>query len=183
VTHDPTFWLLARASGFTAYVLLTLSVLAGLAVKTRPLGARIRPAAQTDTHRALALAGIGALCLHAVALVLDQTVKLPLRALVLPLASPYRPVAVTVGVLAAELMVLVYASFSLRSRIGPRNWRRLHWGTYAVFAGATVHGLAAGTDTTRSWAFALYLAAIGAVAAATAWRWLVTRPIPKGAAT
>ena len=28
--HDPTFWLLARASGLTAYVMLTLSVLAGL---------------------------------------------------------------------------------------------------------------------------------------------------------
>ena len=30
MTHDPTFWLLARSAGFTAYVLLTLSVLAGL---------------------------------------------------------------------------------------------------------------------------------------------------------
>ena len=28
MTHDPTFWLLARAGGFTAYILLTLSVLA-----------------------------------------------------------------------------------------------------------------------------------------------------------
>jgi len=32
VKHDPTFWLLARSSGITAYVLLTLSVLAGLAL-------------------------------------------------------------------------------------------------------------------------------------------------------
>ena len=28
--HDPTFWLLARAFGLTAYVMLTLSVLVGL---------------------------------------------------------------------------------------------------------------------------------------------------------
>ena len=40
MTHDPTFWLLARASGLTAYVLLTLSVLAGLVLKSRPFGAR-----------------------------------------------------------------------------------------------------------------------------------------------
>ena len=39
---DPTFWLLARASGLTAYALLTTSVLAGLTVKSRPLGARSR---------------------------------------------------------------------------------------------------------------------------------------------
>lgn len=181
MTHDPTFWLLARTGGFTAYVLLTLSVLAGIAVKTRPFGKAVRPAAQTDTHRALALAGLGTLCLHAVALVLDRTVKLPLYALVVPLTSPYRPVAVALGVLTAELMLLVYASFSLRKRIGARNWRRLHWATYAIFAGATAHGLAAGTDTTRPWAFALYLAAIGAVSTASAWRWLITRPQPKGA--
>ena len=38
MSHDPTFWILARAAGFTAYVLLTASVLAGLAVKARPFG-------------------------------------------------------------------------------------------------------------------------------------------------
>jgi hypothetical protein len=38
VRGDPTFWLLARASGLTAYVLLTGSVLAGLTLKSRPFG-------------------------------------------------------------------------------------------------------------------------------------------------
>ena len=180
MTHDPTFWLLARASGFSAYVLLTMSVLAGLAVKSRPFS-KVRPAAQTDTHRAFALAGLGMLVLHGVALVLDQTVRMPLYALVVPLASGYRPVAVAFGVLSAELMALIYWSFSLRQRIGPRNWRRLHWLTYAVFIGATVHGLTAGTDTGRSWATAIYLGAAGAVAAATAWRALNAGMQAKGA--
>ena len=46
--HDPTFWILARASGLTAYVLLALSVLAGIVVKSRPLGNRVRqPAVRT----------------------------------------------------------------------------------------------------------------------------------------
>ena len=181
MTHDPTFWLLARASGLTAYLLLTLSVLAGIAVKTRPFGKAVRPAAQTDTHRMLALLGLGMIVLHGVALTLDQTVRMPVAALFLPFASHYRPLPVAIGVLTAELMVLVYASFSQRKRIGVKNWRRLHWATYALFAGATLHGLTAGTDTTRPWAFALYLAGIGSVAAATAWRALVSRPVPKGA--
>ena len=34
----PTFWILARATGLTAYVLLTLSLLARLVVKSRPFG-------------------------------------------------------------------------------------------------------------------------------------------------
>ena len=69
--------------------------------------------------------------------------------------------------LAAELMVVIYVSFSLRRRIGVRNWRRLHYLTFAVFAAATVHGLAAGTDR---WAFGLYAGSVAAVAGLTAWR-------------
>lgn len=170
--HDPTFWLLARASGLTAYVLLTLSVLVGLVVKSRPFAA-LKPAAVTDLHRILAMLGLGALVGHAAALVLDSTVHVSIPGLFVPGLVSYRPVWTSFGVLAAELMVLVYASFSMRKRIGPKNWRRLHWATYAIFGAATVHGIAAGTDTTRPWAFALYVAAVGSVAVAATWRFLV----------
>ena len=46
---DPTFWLLARATGIVAYALLTVSVLAGLLVKSRPFGTKIKPALAVDT--------------------------------------------------------------------------------------------------------------------------------------
>ena len=166
---DPTLWVLARASGVAAYALLTASVLAGLVLKSRPFRSLRQPAV-VDVHRFLALLGLGAIAVHAVTLVLDRTLRLPPLALVAPGVSPYRPAAVAAGVLAAELAILIYVSFSLRKLIGMRAWRRLHWATYLIFAGATVHGLAAGTDSTRSWAFALYLAAVGSVVAATAWR-------------
>jgi DMSO/TMAO reductase YedYZ heme-binding membrane subunit len=79
-------------------------------------------------------------------------------------------VPVALGVVGCELAVVIVVSFSLRRRIGIRNWRRLHWLTYAVFAAATVHGIAAGTDSARGWAIDLYLAAIASVVFATAWR-------------
>lgn len=179
MTHDPTFWILARAGGLAAYTLLSASVLAGLVVKSRPFGRAVKAAAMTDLHRTLAFLGLGFLALHGVALVLDSTVHISPAALFVPGLSPYRPVATATGVLAAELMVLVYASFSLRKRIGMKAWRRLHWVTYVVFAGATAHGLAAGTDSARPWAFGLYLGAVGAVALASAWRFLTV--VPKGA--
>jgi sulfoxide reductase heme-binding subunit YedZ len=170
--HDPTFWLLARAGGITAYLMLTLSVLAGLLVKSRPFKG-LKPAAVTDLHRILAMLGLGALAGHAAALVLDTTVEVSIAGLFIPGLVSYRPVWTSFGILAAEMMVLVYASFSMRKRIGPRNWRRLHWATYAIFGAATVHGIAAGTDTSRPWAFALYVLAVGSVAALTCWRFLV----------
>lgn len=167
---DPTFWLLARASGLTAYVLLTASVVAGLVVKSRPFGRAVKAAAAADVHRFLALLGLGMIALHGVALTLDSTVRMPLAALVLPGLSTYRPAAVAAGVLAAELAGLIVVSFSFRRRIGMRNWRRLHWTTYFVFLAGTVHGLAAGTDSPQPWALGLYLGAVGAVVFATAWR-------------
>lgn len=170
--HDPTFWLLARASGLTAYVMLTLSVLAGLVIKSRPFSS-LKPAAVTDLHRILAMLGLGALAGHAVALVLDTTVPVSIAGLFIPGLVSYRPIWTSCGILAAELMVLVYASFSVRKRIGTKNWRRLHWATYGLFGLATLHGIAAGTDSSRPWAFLLYACAVGAVAAATTWRFLV----------
>ncbi len=164
---DPTFWLLARATGLTAYALITASVLAGLTVKSRPLGTRIKAAAATDLHRFLSLLALGTIAIHGLVLTLDQTIKMPLAGLVVPGLSPYRPLATGLGVLAAELAALVYVSFSLRRRIGQRNWRRLHYVTFAVFAAATVHGLAAGTD---KWAFGLYAGSVATVASLTAWR-------------
>ena len=179
--NDPTFWLLARASGLTAYVLLTLSVLAGLAVKSRPFGKAVKAASATDTHRFLSLLGLGAIALHGFTLVLDRTVHIGLAALLVPGIAAYRPVASGLGVLAAELTAVVIVSFPLRKRIGARAWRRLHWATYAVFAAATAHGLAAGTDTRLPWVFALYLGAVFAVASATAWRALNRPNRRKGA--
>lgn len=182
---DPTFWLLARAAGLTAYALLTLSVLAGLVLKSRPTR-RLRAASVTELHRTLAVTSLGALALHGAALVADSTVKVTPAALLLPGLVSYRPAAVAAGVVGGWLLALVTVSFRLRKRIGMRAWRRLHWATYALFVLATVHGLAAGTDAARPWAIDLYLGAVTAVAFATAWR-VLTRPLgwpaTKGATT
>jgi DMSO/TMAO reductase YedYZ heme-binding membrane subunit len=187
MSHDPTFWILARAAGFTAYVLLTASVLAGLAVKARPFGRALRAATAVDLHRTIALLALGALAVHGTALVLDTTVHIGLGALLVPGMAPYRPLWTGLGVVAAELMLVVYASFSLRSRIGQKAWRRLHWATYGLFVSATAHGLMAGSDSGAGWALSLYLGAVGAVSAATAWRALTSatrarpRPTPTNA--
>jgi sulfoxide reductase heme-binding subunit YedZ len=83
---------------------------------------------------------------------------------------PYRPVWTGIGVVAAELALLVHLSFRFRGRIGARNWRRLHWLAYAVFLGALAHGIGSGTDTGTIWALAVYGGTAGAVAGLTGWR-------------
>jgi DMSO/TMAO reductase YedYZ heme-binding membrane subunit len=170
VSTDPTFWLIARAGGFTAYALLATSGLAGLVLKSRPFGRAVKGAAVMDLHRFLALLGLGAVVLHGVMIGLDRTLRMPLAGLVVPGASPYRPAAVAFGVVSAELMILVIVSFSVRRWIGAKAWRRLHWATYLVFALATAHGLLAGSDSARPWSRDIYLGAVGAFVFAVAWR-------------
>jgi len=170
VKTDPTFWLLARASGLTAYLLLTLSVLAGLILKSRPFGRAVKAASVMDLHRLLSMLGLASLGVHGTMLLLDRTVHMPVSGLFVPGASPYRPVSVALGVIAAELMALVVVSFSVRKLIGQKRWRLLHWTTYAIFGLATAHGLLAGSDSAQPWARDLYLGAVAAIVFATAWR-------------
>ena len=174
--HDPTFWLLARAAGLTAYLMLTGSMVAGLTLKSRLLGRAVRPATITDIHRTLAIAGVGALALHGVALVLDSTITITPIALLVPGLSPYRPVLTGIGVVAGELMALITVSFWARKRIGTKVWRRLHWFSYAGFIAASVHGIGSGSDSGRPAVMGIYAGALAAVVAGTAWRALTSRP-------
>ena len=176
---DPTLWILARSTGVVAYALLAGTVLAGLTARSRPVKA-IPAAATVEVHRFLSLLALMAVGLHGLLLTLDTSVPIPLTALLVPGTSPYRPLWVAAGVLAAELMLLVHLSFRFRTRIGVRNWRRLHFATHLVFAGATAHGLMAGTDSARPWALAMYAGATGAVAALTVWRITTPRRVPPG---
>lgn len=172
---DPTFWIEARASGLAAYVALTASVLAGLVLKSRPFGAALRPPSVTDTHRFLALLAIGATAVHGVTLLLDSTIRITMVDLLVPGTLPYRPLWTGIGVVAAELMLVVYVSFSQRKRIGTRMWRRLHWSAYLVFAALTVHGVMSGSDSPRPYGVGIYVGAIAAVCGATCFRALRRR--------
>lgn len=169
---DPTFWVLTRSAGLTAYALLTLSVLGGLVLKSRPFRG-LKASTVTDVHRVLASLALSAVAVHGTSLLFDSKLDFALRDLLVPGSGPYRPLWIGVGIVTAEAMVLVYLSFSARRWIGFRAWRLLHWATYALFAGATVHGVMAGTDSGQTWAAGIYIGAIGAVATATCWRVLV----------
>ena len=164
--NDPTFWILARASGLTAYALLTLSVLAGLVVKSKPFGKAVRQPTVTDLHRFLALLGLGAVAIHGITLVLDTTVKVTadgsrrtgLVAVPPALDGARRARGRADG---ADLRLLRPAASGSASRTGGACTTRPTSSSRC----ATVHGLAAGTDSARPWAIWLYVAAVGAVGA------------------
>jgi DMSO/TMAO reductase YedYZ heme-binding membrane subunit len=175
VKSDPTFWVMARAGGMTAYALLTCSVLLGLVLRSRPLGNRVRPPVVLDVHRFTAVLALSATAVHGLGLLFDRSVHVDLLGLLVPGRITYRPLWTSAGVVAAEMMLALAVSFSLRRLIGVKNWRRLHWASYPVFLAATTHGLLTGSDSNRLWAQWVYLGAIGSVTLATTWRALTAR--------
>ena len=95
---DPTFWLLARASGLTAYVLLTASGLAGLVLKSRPFGRAVKAAAVLDLHRFVALLGLGAVALHGATLCSTRPCECRWPGSSSPARPPTARLAVALGV-------------------------------------------------------------------------------------
>jgi sulfoxide reductase heme-binding subunit YedZ len=168
-------WVISRATGFTAYAMLTGAMIAGLLVRTREGVGRLKGADAVALHRMLSIGALVLTAIHGSALLLDATIDVPPWALVVPGLIPYRPEWTGIGVIAAEVMLLVHVSFRLRKKIGTKAWRRIHWLAYLAFAGATAHGLASGTDSGRTWALAIYAGAAAAVTALTGWRAVTAR--------
>ena len=145
-----TTWYIARSSGIVAYLLLSSSVVLGALMAGRARFAWPRFAVE-EVHRFLALLAGAFIVVHASALLLDAVVPISLKQELVPFASPYRPFAVGLGVLAAELAAAVGITNLFRSRLPHTLWRRAHYLTIGVWGLATMHGFLAGTDRLDPW--------------------------------
>lgn len=154
-THE--FWYLSRAAGFTAYLALFGSLMLGMAITTKAAQRSGRQQLAFDMHRFLSVLALALALFHVYVLLGDRYFSFSVWQLSLPMLSPYRTLAVAVGVVSLYAMALVVASFYVRKHIGYRTWRALHFITFVMYAGVTLHGLTAGTDTTHLWARLLYL--------------------------
>ncbi|MDP9299796.1 MAG: ferric reductase-like transmembrane domain-containing protein [Actinomycetota bacterium] len=145
-------WYVARTSGLIAWALLAASVLWGLAISTRVLKGRPRPAWLLDLHRYLGGIATVFVGVHIVALLGDTYVHFGLASVLIPFASSWHPVAVAWGVTAFYLLLAVEITSLIRTRLPKRLWRATHYASFPLFIVATIHALSAGTDA-RTWTF------------------------------
>jgi methionine sulfoxide reductase heme-binding subunit len=174
-TKDPFMWYVTRASATSSYITLTLLVILGLTRSmTRLNGGRVGWWLD-EAHQFLALLTAGLMGLHLVSLLFDALIPFSLLNILLPVNEPYRAVPVAIGVFSMYGMVIVLASSWLRRRVGQKTWRRLHYLSFFAFAGVTLHGILAGTDSSQPWMIFIYVAASLAVGLLTFLR-IFTRP-------
>jgi predicted ferric reductase len=165
-----TLWYLARAGGLAAMVLLSVATAFGALGSVRRGGPERRVVWQY-LHRTAATTGLLLVIGHVTAVVLDGKSHVSLEAVVVPLTSGYRPVAVALGTLAAYLFVLVALLGAARGRLAaaPRaaaTWRWLHASAYLAWGLGVLHGFLAGTDSAETWVRVLDVLVIGLVAGA-----------------
>lgn len=152
-------WNVARAGGFTAYILLALAVIVGLALSTQLQSpARWPRLLNNELHNFLTLLGTIFLGIHILAVWVDPFTNFGWNEVFLPLVSHYRPVWMALGIVTFYLGLAIGLSTWIRPRIGYRWWRRLHILTLGIFALATIHGLGTGSDTQTIWALGIYIA-------------------------
>jgi predicted ferric reductase len=154
-------WNIARAGGFTAYILLTLAVVVGLALSTQLQSPSRWPRLiNSELHNFLTLLSTIFMVVHVLAVWIDPFTRFGWNEIFIPFASHYRPVWMALGIVALYLGIAIGISTWLRPRIGYTWWRRLHVLTFGVYVLATLHGLGTGSDTQTWWGLGIYLVSI-----------------------
>ena len=151
-------WDIARAGGFTAYILLTLAVIVGLALSTQIQSPSCWPRLlNSELHNFLTLISTIFLVVHVLATWVDPFTRFSWNEILIPLTSHNRPEWMAFGIVALYLGIAIGISTWLRPHIGYKLWRQLHVLTLGVFALATIHGIGTGSDTQTPWALGIYL--------------------------
>jgi methionine sulfoxide reductase heme-binding subunit len=177
-------WLLiSSASGIVALVLISASVVLGLAMAARVLTQPGRKRAAARLHEHLALAGLAAIAAHGLALLGDHWLKPGWRGIAIPFALGYRPAFTGIGIIAGYLAVLLGPTFYLRRRIGARRWRTLHRATVIVWVLSAVHALGAGTDGAKLWLRVVVLTPVAPIIYLLVLRLLGTERTPRSRAS
>jgi hypothetical protein len=171
----------ARASGLVAWALCTFAVAWGLALSTRLLGKRPKPAWLLDLHRFFGGLATIFVSVHVVALVADSYAHFGGADVLVPLASSWKPGPVAWGVAGLYLLLAVELTSLARRRLPPRLWRLTHLASLPLWAVATLHLLTAGTDAANPLVQWTVLVSTGAVLFFVIVRVLSPRRTPTGA--
>jgi hypothetical protein len=142
-------WILGRASGLSCLLLLTVLTVSGLLLSHPWRTRRLRPNQTTRIrlHVSLAAFTLALFVVHVVVLATDPWAKVGWWGALLPMASSFRPVPVTLGVVAGYSGLVSGLTAAFAGRWAARLWAPLHRTAALALALAWLHGLFAGSDT------------------------------------
>jgi len=168
--NSSLLWYITRGAGIASLIMLTAVVALGIVTAVRwqrPGWPRFLTA---DFHRSLSLLTVVFLAIHIVVAVVDPYTALGLTAALVPFSSPYRQIWLGLGGVSMYMIAAVIVTSLLRTHLGRRSWRAVHWLTYAAWPIGLIHSLGTGTDSGAAWMWVIDGICFLTVLAAVLWR-------------
>jgi sulfoxide reductase heme-binding subunit YedZ len=175
MTTDQFIWALARVAGLASYASLAIALLTGIALRTAVLDWLGSNRALRSLHEYTAVLWIPLGILHVVSLLLDHTARITPIDVFVPFLTPYGTLAIGLGTLSLDLLVIVTVTAWMKRRMRPGLWQWLHRLSYVAFAMLFLHALLGGTDFSDPAVSAITWGTAASLAVLTAYR-LRTRP-------
>ena len=167
MTVDQFFWILSRIAGLGSYAALAVALVTGIALRTAVLDWLGSNRALRSLHEFTTVLWIPLACVHLAALLLDKTSRIGWLDLVVPFHSVYGSLAIGLGALSLDVLLVVTVTAYLKRRMKAGVWKWLHRLSYAAFALIFFHAVLSGTDfsdpivSAITWATAAALLALG----------------------
>jgi sulfoxide reductase heme-binding subunit YedZ len=168
--NGPGLWYATRAAGLVTLLLLTLSALLGVLTAGRFASPRWPRFLTVGLHRNLSLLALVFVALHIGTTAVDSYTSIQVSAAFVPFISSYKRGWLGLGAIALDLLIVLVVTSLIRTRLGHKAWRLVHWSGYACWPVAVAHGVGAGTDEGHAWAVDTTIVCVAAVAGAIAWR-------------
>ena len=143
---DLEFWFIARITGLTAFAVLSLSVLSGEALRTSVLDFLAKNRAVRKLHDFTTPLWLPLVLAHIIALLFDKTARIGLLNVFVPLTTDYGEIAIGLGALAFDIIMVVTVTTWLRSRMNNTLWMWIHRTSYIGFVAIFFHAALSGTD-------------------------------------
>jgi sulfoxide reductase heme-binding subunit YedZ len=164
---DLEFWFIARITGLTAFAVLSLSVLSGEALRTSVLDFLAKNRAIRKLHDFTTPLWLPLVFAHIIALLFDKTARIEPISVVVPFVTSYGQLAIGLGTIAFDVIMIVTITSWLRSRMNNTLWMWIHRTSYLGFVAIFFHAALSGTDfgaplvSALAWSTAAGLAILG----------------------
>ena len=146
MTTDQFLWVLARVTGLSSYAALAIALVTGIALRTAVLDWLGSNRALRALHEYTTVLWIPLAGLHLLSLLLDTTARVGWLDLVVPFHSRYGPLAIGLGALSLDVLLLVTVAALFKRQMNRNLWMWLHRLAYVAFALIFLHAVLSGTD-------------------------------------
>jgi methionine sulfoxide reductase heme-binding subunit len=146
MTADQFFWVLARVAGLASYGALAIALVTGIALRTAVFDWLGSNRLVRSLHEYTIVLWIPLAVIHVVSLLLDHTARIGVLDVFIPFHSTYGTLAIGLGSLSLDVLLVVSVAAYLKRRMGKEMWLWVHRLSYGAFALAFVHAVLSGTD-------------------------------------